>query len=290
MRSGVRDVFMSTTGANRSPLQVTVLGSGSRGNALLVDGSAGTLLIDAGYGPRALQQRLHAVGRRHEEIQGLLLTHEHVDHASGAPAVSAKWGVTVHATPRTLAALDTLPDGASMHRAALAEQGVSVVAGFEITHCAVPHDAADCRALRLTDVASGASMAVVLDCGAVTNTLAGFLRDADLLVVESNHDREMLANGPYPRVLKQRIRGGRGHLSNAETAELLAACAHKGLQGVLLAHLSETNNTAGHAVEAARGALSKAGWRKELLWACAQREATPAVGVRGMGGGQLSLF
>ncbi|MBA3918718.1 MAG: hypothetical protein C0516_09045 [Gemmatimonas sp.] len=133
--------------SNRSPLQVTVLGSGSRGNALLVDGSAGTVLIDAGYGPRALQQRLSAVGRRHDEIQGLLLTHEHVDHASGAPAVSAKWGVTVHATPRTLAALDTLPDGPPVHRAALAEQGASVVAGFHITHCAVPHDAADCRGL-----------------------------------------------------------------------------------------------------------------------------------------------
>lgn len=276
--------------SNRSPLQVTVLGSGSRGNALLVDGSAGTVLIDAGYGPRALQQRLSAVGRRHDEIQGLLLTHEHVDHASGAPAVSAKWGVTVHATPRTLAALDTLPDGPPVHRAALAEQGASVVAGFHITHCAVPHDAADCRALRLTDVASGASMAVVLDCGALTSSLVSFLSAADLLVVEANHDREMLANGPYPRVLKQRIRGGRGHLSNAETAELLAACAHKGLQGVLLAHLSETNNTPTHAVREVRAALRKAGWVKDSMWVCAQREVMPAVGVRGMGGGQLSLF
>ena len=275
---------------NGSPLQVTMLGSGSRGNALLVEGSAGTVLIDAGYGPRALQQRLNAAGKPREAIQALLLTHEHVDHASGAPAVSAKWGITVHATPRTLAALDTLPDGPPLHRAALAEHGASVVAGFEVTHCAVPHDAADCRALRLTDVASGASMAVVLDCGALTSSLASFLSAADLLVVESNHDSEMLANGPYPRVLKQRIRGGRGHLSNAQTAELLATVAHRGLQGVLLAHLSETNNTPGHAVEAARGALGKAGWRKELLWACAQREAMPAVGVRGMGGGQLSLF
>lgn len=273
-----------------TPLRVTVLGSGSRGNALLVDGSAGTVLIDAGYGPRALQQRLHAVGRRHEDVQALLLTHEHVDHASGAPAVSAKWGITVHATPRTLAALDTLPDGPPMLRAALAEQGASVVAGFEITHCAVPHDAADCRALRLTDIASGASMAVVLDCGALTSSLVSFLSAADLLVVEANHDSEMLANGPYPRVLKQRIRGGRGHLSNAQTAEVLAAVAHRGLQGVLLAHLSETNNTPTHAVREVRAALRKAGWVGDSLWACAQRDVMPAVGVRGLGGGQLSLF
>ncbi len=266
-----------------------MLGSGSRGNALLVDGSAGTVLIDAGYGPRALQQRLSAVGRRHDEIQGLLLTHEHVDHASGAPAVSAKWGVTVHATPRTLAALDSLPDGPPVHRAALAEQGASVVAGFEVTHCAVPHDAADCRALRLTDVASGASMAVVLDCGALTSSLVSFLSAADLLVVEANHDREMLANGPYPRVLKQRIRGGRGHLSNAETAELLAAVAHRGLQGVLLAHLSETNNTAGHAVREVRAALRKAGWVGDSLWACAQREVTGAIRCGSRNGTHASL-
>jgi len=276
---------------NGSPLQVTVLGSGSRGNALLVEGSGGTVLIDAGYGPRALQQRLDAAGKSREAIQALLLTHEHVDHASGAPAVSAKWGVTVHATPRTLAALDALPDGPPLHRAALAENGASVVAGFEVTHCAVPHDAADCRALRLTDVASGASMAVVLDCGALTSSLVRFLSAADLLVVESNHDSEMLANGPYPRVLKQRIRGGRGHLSNAQTGELLAAVAHRGLQGVLLAHLSETNNTPTHAVREARVALRKAGWLRDAMWACAQREATPMLGVRGMmGGGQLTLF
>lgn len=275
-------------------LRVTVLGSGSRGNAVLVEGSVGSVVIDAGFGVRAMARRFSQAQRAPESVHDLLLTHEHVDHASGAAAASQRWNWTVHGTAATLAALQTTPGGAPERVAVLNASTCTTMSGFEVEHHAVPHDAADCRAFRLTDVRSGARVAVVLDCGDVPETLPAFLSHADLLVVESNHDRDLLQVGPYPWHLKKRITGGRGHLSNECAASLLATSAHPGLQGVLLAHLSETNNTPAHAIASARHALRRAAWRKDLLWACAQ--GAPIEGVDALGrrtvapATQLSLF
>ncbi|MBL0941029.1 MAG: MBL fold metallo-hydrolase [Gemmatimonadaceae bacterium] len=275
-------------------LRVTVLGSGSRGNAVLVEGSIGSVVIDAGFGVRAMARRFSQALRTPESVHDLLLTHEHVDHASGAAAASKRWNWTVHGTAATLAALDTIPGGAPERVASISATSGTSIAGFEVEHHAVPHDAADCRAFRLTDTRSGARVAIVLDCGDVPETLPAFLSHVDLLVMESNHDRAMLQQGPYPWQLKKRISGGRGHLSNDRAAALLATSAHHGLQGVLLAHLSETNNTPSHAIDTARDALRRAGWRKDLLWACAQREPIECVDALGRSGHaratQLALF
>lgn len=275
-------------------LSVTVLGSGSRGNALLIDGSEGSLLLDVGFGVRALQARLRIAGRVPEHIHALLLTHEHVDHASGAAAASARWAWPVHASVGTHAALAATEGGPPQHARTFADSGPTAIAGFSVEHCAVPHDAADCRALVLTDARSGARVGVVLDAGHVPGHLPTFLSRLDLLVVESNHDAAMLANGPYPWSLKRRISGGSGHLSNNAAASLIARCAHAGLRGVMLAHLSETNNTPQLAVSCARDALRRAGWRRDAVWACGQREPHAPMRVSGSLGGtpaiQLPLF
>lgn len=251
-------------------IRVTVLGSGSRGNAILIDGSAGTVLVDAGFSARALAQRLQAAQRQPESIDALLLTHEHVDHASGAAVSSTRWQWPVLASQGTLTALESMPGGAPSNVQALAFDASTSVAGFSVAHHHLPHDAADCRALVLTDTQSGARVGVVLDAGHVPETLPAFLERLDLLVLESNHDTTMLANGPYPRALKARIRGGSGHLSNTTSAALAAECAHRGLRGVLLAHLSETNNTPAIAIATARDVLRRCGWHGDALWACPQ--------------------
>lgn len=257
-----------------------MLGSGSRGNAILIDGSEGTLLVDCGFGPRVLAKRFADAQRNPAMVHGVVLTHEHADHACGVSAASKRWQWPVHATAPTHVALSTEACGAPPHRVVI-ESGAHAVAGFQIDHHSVPHDAADCRAFVLTDRASGARAGIVLDCGRVPETLPAFLARCDILVLESNHCPTMLANGPYPWPLKQRIRGGSGHLSNIDAGRVLAEVVHPGLRGILLAHLSETNNTPDVAVAHARDALNKAGWRRDTLWAAPQRAPHPPVQANG---------
>ncbi len=263
-------------------LCITVLGSGSKGNAILVEGSEGTLLVDAGFGPRSLMKRLALANKQPAEISALLLTHEHVDHACGAVEASRKWRWPIHATAGTLAALEApSPDDAPrVRRHALPIAEDVRIEGFAVRWIRVPHDARDCCAFVLTDVRSGACAGIALDLGHVPDGLPDAFARLDLLVVESNHDEQMLAHGPYPRMLKQRISGGRGHLSNGAAAGLIASSAHRGLRGVVLAHLSETNNTPEVALQRTRDALRRAGWRRESLWAAPQREPTAGMALQ----------
>lgn len=258
-------------------LRVTVLGSGSRGNAILIDGTDGAVLVDAGFGVRSLAKRLATAGRRAEEIGALLLTHEHVDHASGAHAACAKWGWPVYGSPGTIEALSPSGETGSLSMRAFVDDDNTSVAGFSIATCAVPHDARDCRALIITDRRSGARVGIAMDLGRVPAALPRAFERLDLLVVESNHDETMLAQGPYPRSLKQRISGGYGHLSNGAAAAFVSACAHKGLRGVMLTHLSETNNAPEIAVQRTRDALRRAGWTRDALSAASQREPLAPV-------------
>lgn len=263
-------------------ITVTMLGSGSRGNAILVDGSEGSLLVDAGFGVRTLAKRFEAAQRVPDDVGALLLTHEHVDHACGAAAASDRWSWTVHASAPTLAALAVQASGAPALTAPFAPSGTAQVCGFGVEHMPVPHDAVDCRALVLTDTQSGARIGIVLDAGHVPEALPAFLDRLDVLVLESNHDSALLTNGPYPWPLKQRISGGQGHLSNADAAQVAAACAHRGLRSVVLAHLSETNNTPELALSATREALRKASWKRDSVTAAPQR--LPLSPIRTDGG------
>jgi phosphoribosyl 1,2-cyclic phosphodiesterase len=255
-----------------APVQVSVLGSGSRGNALLVESGDTRVLVDCGFGPRAIARRLALLHRAPESIDALVLTHEHTDHAQGAMKACAKWGWPLYATAGTLAAL---PAPLSPVRVIAHGQpwSVGTLDGCSI---AVPHDAADCAALRFDNRATGQRVGVALDLGHVPAGLAAFFALSDLLVIEANHDLAMLHAGPYPRRLKERIRGRRGHLDNGAAAELIAHCAHRGLRGVVLAHLSETNNAPAEAVRAVQeiavARLAPARWAQTAVHAASQRE------------------
>jgi phosphoribosyl 1,2-cyclic phosphodiesterase len=256
-------------------LRVTVLGSGSRGNAILIDGTDGAVLVDAGFGPRSLARRLKEAGRRPEEITALLLTHEHTDHASGASTACARWGWPLYGSTGTIEALGAGTGALAAH--AFLDTGPTLVGGFLVETTAVPHDARDCRALVLTDIRSGARAGVAMDVGRVPEELPVAFERLDLIVVESNHDEQMLARGPYPWSLKQRISGGLGHLSNGAAAAFVSGCAHRGLRGVLLTHLSETNNLPALAIERTRDALRRAGWSRDALSAASQQAPIPPM-------------
>jgi phosphoribosyl 1,2-cyclic phosphodiesterase len=260
-------------------LRVTVLGSGSRGNAILIDGTDGAVLVDAGFGRRSLVRRLTAVQRQPEEISALLLTHEHTDHASGAAAASAQWGWPIHGSAGTIDALGFSggTDVSSPDVRLFSAGRPTSISGFLVETTSVPHDARDCRALVITDVRSGARAGIAMDVGHVPDTLPIAFERLDLLVVESNHDEAMLARGPYPWSLKERIRGGLGHLSNGAAAAFVSACAHRGLRGVLLTHLSETNNLPSLAIERTREALRRAGWTRDALLAASQQLPLPPM-------------
>ena len=217
------------------------LGSGSKGNALLVQSGRTRLLIDCGFGPRALVQRLARLGVVPEQLDAVLVTHEHSDHVAGLPALARRVACPIYLTRGTHRALSRRHALASCPVVELTG-GVSFAVGdLSVFPLAVPHDAAEPVQYILTDGA--VRLGVLTDCGRVTDAMVAALKLCEGLVIEFNHDLEMLERGPYPEFLKARIAGPDGHLDNASAASLLARVAHAHIQHAVAAHLSEKNNT-----------------------------------------------
>lgn len=231
-------------------MRVWVLGSGSRGNAVLVECAGTRLLVDCGFSARTLAGRLAAVGMSPRDVHATVLTHEHQDHAKGAAAAASAWGWQVVASAGTLAALPPM-DGA-----VAVAPGATVAVGHAVVETVrVPHDAAQPIAVVVRDPEDRARCGVALDLGHVPAGLLTAFKSLDILVFEANHDADMLASGPYPPSVQARIRGRTGHLDNASCARAVRAFAHRGLRHVVLAHVSETCNTATLARTAVQAAL-----------------------------------
>lgn len=234
------------------------LGSGSSGNALLVESGTHRILIDCGFGPRAIVTRLKAIGIAPESISALVLTHEHIDHAHGAERAQKKYRWPVYASAGTLSALREIEP---RWRQPLGAGSTTAVDGFTLEAIAVPHDASGPMAFVITAQESGARVGVAHDLGAVPDALVRAFAGCDALCLEANHDVEMLQNGPYPRHLQERIRGGRGHISNATCATLAATLAGPSLRAVTLLHLSEVNNTPSLAERAVTEGMRRTSYR-----------------------------
>jgi phosphoribosyl 1,2-cyclic phosphodiesterase len=238
------------------------LGSGSSGNAIVLECGASRILIDCGFGPRAIAVRLRTLGIAPESISALLMTHEHIDHAQGAERAHKKYRWPVYASAGTLLAL---PDIEARWRRPIAPGVPVAIDGFTIEAIAVPHDAASCFAFTVTAAGSGARVGVAHDLGAVPDELYGSFARCDALLLEANHDAEMLRTGPYTPALQERVRGGRGHLSNAQGAALAASVTHPGLRAISLLHLSAVNNTPELAEQAVTAAVRRAGFARPVL-------------------------
>jgi phosphoribosyl 1,2-cyclic phosphodiesterase len=265
-------------------VRITVLGSGSRGNALVVDFGGTRLVVDVGFGPRAMVRRLREAGIDPASIAGAVITHEHQDHAQGALDMREKWRWPLIGSAGTLAALGTGSATSRLHRPAWGSAWT--FEGVAITLHPIPHDAAAPAAVVLEDLRSGTRVGVAHDLGCVPDALIPAFTDLDAAVIEANHDPAMLVNGPYSPALQRRVAGGRGHLSNAQAGEWVSAIASRRLQHVVLAHLSEVNNTPSLAVAAVQGQARRRGYRGAVV-AAAQRHA---VTVGRTLEGQLTLW
>jgi len=256
-------------------VRILPLGSGSSGNATLLEFGKARLLVDAGLSSRELTRRIEAAGVAPASLAGILLTHEHHDHSRGAERFSTKHGVPVFCVRETLEAMNLSP----IHLAsfeALTPGLVFDLHGVRVDPFPVPHEAAAPVGFSLTG--EGVRVGIALDLGHATTLVVERLRGSHVLLVESNHDDGMLQAGPYPWQLKQRIGGRMGHLSNGEAAALVARAADDDFRAVILAHLSEKNNTPALARSAASSALAAAGRKRyEMRVAEARRPSVPLV-------------
>jgi len=229
-------------------MRIIVLASGSRGNALLVKSKTSALLFDLGVSTRKLKFRLSQLGEDLSGLEAVFISHEHADHINGLENFLPKNPLPVFATQGTW-------DSPAMSR--LKPYRVSFkcgelipLNGFEVQAFRLPHDALEPAGFIISDQEH--RIALATDLGSVNPLVQERLKGAELLIIESNHDVEMLRQGPYPWPLKQRILSRCGHLSNADCARLLSKIQNPGLQNVILAHLSEKNNMPELAYAAAR--------------------------------------
>lgn len=241
------------------------LGSGSRGNALLVEAGNTRLLIDAGFGPREMSRRLQRLGLVANDVDAVLVTHEHSDHLGGVFACARRFDWAVLLTHGTLAACRD--DDADV-RTTIIDSHESLSVGDICVHpFPVPHDAREPVQFVLADGAR--RLGVLTDAGHVTAHMVAMLDACNALVLECNHDAQMLARGRYPQALKHRIGGLWGHLDNVAAASLLSKVGGSSLRHVVAAHLSEENNSPA----LARTALSSAlGCEQDWIGVATQSE------------------
>ncbi len=221
-------------------ISVAVLASGSRGNATYVSDGSTAILIDAGLSGIQIQHRMAEKGLDPKDLDAIVVSHEHTDHIQGVGVLARRFNLSVHVNDPTWKAsaksLGKLPRVCPFS----CGQAFSI-GGLSIHPFSVSHDATDPAGFAIG--ANGTKLGVATDLGIVTGVVRTHLEETDILILEANHDPQMLVDGPYPWPLKQRIRGRSGHLSNEDAALLLETLRHDRLAHVILAHLSEENNT-----------------------------------------------
>lgn len=253
-----------------------VLGTGSQGNAILLEADGSHVLIDAGLPIRSLVRRLAGIGVAPERIEAVVLTHEHADHARAALAGARAFGWRLLATRGTVAADAGLTAaGTESTRAG----DTLMLSTMDVTTIPVPHDAAAPIAIVATARRSGFRTGVAYDLGRTTDTVRRGLTRVDVLIIESNHDEVLLRTGPYPRSVANRIAGPCGHLSNAEAADLVRSVAHRGLERVVLAHLSVNCNEPALALRTMASALARTGARGAALGLAMQEKVVGPFGA-----------
>lgn len=229
------------------------LGSGSRGNALVVEAGDTRILLDCGFSTRATLERLAHLELSSKDIDALLVTHEHSDHIAGVFRLSRRFGIPVYLTHGTYrAVVPGSPDLSGGH--VIDSHCAFSIGHLEILPFPVPHDAREPVQYVFSD--GGHRLGVLTDTGSITPHIVDVLQGCDALVLECNHDAELLAASAYPMALKRRISGNYGHLENSQAASLLQKIETKKLQHVVAAHLSEQNNHPERVIRALASALN----------------------------------
>ena len=239
-------------------MRFACLGSGSRGNALIVERGRTRLMLDCGYPARETERRLARLGLSAADLAGILVTHEHSDHTAGACKFARKHGLPLWMTHGTLTGLPG--DVSALPQINIIDShGPFAVGELQLLPFPVPHDAREPAHFVFSDGAH--RLGVLTDTGSSTSHIEAMLSGCDALVLECNHDLELLMNGDYPPALKARVAGRYGHLDNQSSAGLLAALDGSRLQHLIAAHLSQHNNTPDLACQALAQVMGCApGW------------------------------
>jgi phosphoribosyl 1,2-cyclic phosphodiesterase len=243
----------ASEGESSTALELTILGSGSAGNAAIVATERTRLLVDAGLSKRVTLKRLAAAGLSPRGLTAILVSHEHADHANYLSALAQEFNVPVYLSSGTA---EGVSNGPSLAKKEIFHPGRAFRIGdIEVAPFLVPHDAREPVGFRFE--ANGIKLALAVDLGFLTNLVKEQLRGCDCVVLEANHDLEMLRQGPYPWFIKQRVMGRLGHLSNDAIAEFLEFDFDGASRTLILAHLSENNNSPEVARLAAEQALRR---------------------------------
>ena len=234
-------------------LELCSIASGSSGNCICIGSDQTHILVDAGISGKRIENGLNTIDLKTDEMQGILITHEHSDHIAGIGVLARRYGIPIYTTEGTMEAI--------LHSKSLGKMDASLfqvirpseeftIGDLTIHPIAISHDAADPVAYKVKH--ADKSVAVITDLGNYDQTIVDELQGLDALLLEANHDVKMLQMGSYPYLLKQRILGDRGHLSNERSGQLLCELLHDNFGTVLLGHLSKENNYEYLAYEAVR--------------------------------------
>ena len=244
-------------------MKFSVLASGSGGNAYYIEAEETKILIDAGLSAREIIRRLQMVGARPETLNALVITHEHTDHIRGAGPLARRLDIPVYINAQTwrkaARVLGNISQVISFHPG----QSISIN-DLIIETFTKSHDAVDPIGLIIS--LNGLRLGLITDLGRSTRLVEDRLRYCQGLIIEFNHDKDMLDQGPYPLQLKQRIKGPEGHLSNQEAGQLLGILAHEDLRCVVLAHLSQENNSPDLAYDEAQSVLNECGVKQTRIY------------------------
>lgn len=255
-------------------MRFSVLASGSSGNVCYIETDKVRVLIDAGLSCRETERRLDLVGVRAKSLDALIITHEHSDHIKGAGPLARRFDLPLFINRKTLErcqrTIGNLP------KPVIVQTGQSLTINDltveTFTKC---HDAADPLGLILSF--DGIRIGLATDLGRSTRLVEDRLRECHVLIVEFNHDQEMLEEGPYPLDLKRRIKGPDGHLSNKQAGDLIREICHDNLNYLVLAHLSKTNNNPTKAHKEAKDALGESGITRANILIGAQDTPSPLI-------------
>ncbi|RZB30458.1 MAG: hypothetical protein SRB1_02738 [Desulfobacteraceae bacterium Eth-SRB1] len=225
---------------NDHNLSVCVLASGSKGNAIYISDGLTSILVDAGLSGIEIERRLKSKGLCPEDLDAILVSHEHNDHIQGVGILSRRFGLPVYINRKTIEASSSYI-GNIQNIVNFDTGSPFAINNLKIHPFSISHDAEDPAGF--TICLNNTKIGIATDLGIATAMVKEHLKDCTLLILEANHDPDMLQNGPYPWPLKQRIRDRTGHLSNEDSKNLLHEVQHDRLKHVILAHMSETNNT-----------------------------------------------
>lgn len=239
-------------------MKIVLFASGSTGNCTLVSEGDTHILIDAGISAKRIRTGLQEQGLTMNDVDGVLITHEHSDHIRGLTVLLRRDPAPVYALPAVVSALrGQMPEHAHLLHE-IAPEGTFALGSAAVTPFCTPHDAAGSCGYRIEG--RGSSFGFCTDLGELTDTVRDALRGVDCAVIEANHDLAMLRGGPYPVFLKRRILSDHGHLSNEGAGALAAFLAENGARSLILGHLSRENNTPQKALETVACALRTAGF------------------------------